>query len=126
MKLMSFAFTVRAVRGQVKTVTRRANWYKNKHGRPLLTVGQLIQPVEKIMGLKPGEKIIRIGGAIQVVSIVREQLWCIETYGHYECDREGFPFMTPEQFIAMYIEHNGGDRFQVVTRIKFRYREPLN
>jgi len=47
---MSFAMTTKQVRNQTKTVTRRFGWW-------FLKAGDIVQPVEKAMGLKKGEKI---------------------------------------------------------------------
>ena len=45
-------------------------------------------------------------------------------YGRQECVREGFPQLTPEQFVAMFCaSHKGCTPDTTVTRIEFRYRE---
>ena len=48
MRNMSFAMTTEAVRNQTKTVTRRFGWW-------FLKPGDMVQPVEKAMGLRKGE-----------------------------------------------------------------------
>lgn len=69
------------------------------------------------MGLKPGEKLERLG-PIRVVSVRREYLCLITT-----CDviKEGFPGMSRYDFVKMFCEHmNCGPR-ATVTRIEFEY-----
>jgi hypothetical protein len=39
----------------------------------------------------------------------------------WDVTREGFPNLTLAEFIGLYIRANGGDRNQIVTRIKFEY-----
>lgn len=96
MRNMSFALTTEQVRLRTKTVTRRTGW-------ATLTPGTLIQPVVKGMGLKPGEKVEKIGGPIRVVSVRRERLDAIESeYGQDECRAEGFPNLSPVEFVAMF------------------------
>jgi hypothetical protein len=116
MRNMSFALTKEQIRNQTKTVTRRKGWR-------FLKPGNLIQPVEKCMGFKRGERIKKIGGPIRIVSVRRESLWDINLD---ELAMEGFPH-EPETmtFIEMYCEANGGDHCQDVNRIEFEYTEPI-
>lgn len=55
MRRMSFMLTKEQVLNQTKDVTRRNGW-------AFLKPGDLIQPVEKCMGLKKGEKQVLLGG----------------------------------------------------------------
>ena len=100
-------------------------------GWEFLKPGDLIQPVKKCMGLKPGEKIERIGGPVRVVSVAREPLRRLQTnldYGFVECAREGFPAphvnQWPSEFVAMFCAtHKGCTPETIVTRIEFTYTE---
>lgn len=77
------------------------------------------------MGLKPGEKIERLG-QIRVTNVRRESLKRMidePTYGIREAKREGFPKMRGSEFALMFVQHMGGDLWQVVTRIEFEYLE---
>jgi hypothetical protein len=108
--LMSFAITTRQVRARLKDVTRRLGW-KN------LTAGTILQAVVKSQGLKLGERVERIC-FIRVVSVRRERLDAITPD---ECRREGFPEMSPAEFVAMFCEHNKCLPSQIITRIEFAY-----
>lgn len=74
-----------------KTVTRRTGWANLKQGTRLLAV-------RKAMGLKAGEKMQALC-EIEVIHVCRQALCCINAD---ECAREGFPNLTPEQFIAFF------------------------
>lgn len=113
MRNMSFALTTRQVRARQKTVTRRNGWLFAK-------VGDVVQPVIKSQGLKAGERVEKIGGPIRFVAVDRVVLGDISPQDVY---REGFPELTPRQFVAFYKSANGGLRDQVVTRIQFEYLE---
>jgi hypothetical protein len=117
MRNISFALTTEQVRNQTKTVTRRTGW-------ATLKPGTLLQPVVKGMGLKKGERVETIGGPIRVVGVRRERLTEIGTdpfYMEAECAREGFPSMSPSQFVEMFWRHNGCAINAEVTRIEFEY-----
>lgn len=110
---MSFALTTDQVRARTKTVTRRRGWVTAKPG-------DVVQPIVKGQGLKKGEQVERIGGPIRFVAVDRVVLGDISPQ---DVHREGFPQLTPRQFVAMFKQHNGGLRDQVVTRIQFEYVE---
>ena len=116
---MSFALTTAQVLDQSKDVTRRMGWLK-------LKPGDMIQPVKKCMGLKPGEKIEKLGPPVRVVSVRREPLRAItddaKKYGRHECVREGFGHLSPCQFVNMFCDtHKGCTPDTVITRIEFAY-----
>lgn len=113
MRNMSFALTTEQFRNRTKTVTRRLGW-------KFLKNGDLIQGCVKCMGLKPGEKIERLG-AIRVVSVCREELRDMAAYTNLETAREGFPEMSIQQFISMFIHEMKCDIYTDVTRIEFEY-----
>lgn len=118
MRNISFALTTPQVLEQTKDVTRRLGW---KH----LKEGELLQPVKKCMGLRPGEQIERIGGPVRALLRRREPLHALTRYpdyGYREVAREGFPDWTPEQFVEMFCDtHRGCAPASLVTRIEFSY-----
>lgn len=107
---MSFAMTTDQVRAQTKTVTRRFGWW-------FLKAGDVVNGVEKAMGLQKGEKINRLC-QIRVVSVRREPLNAIT---QDDVRREGFPDWTPEQFIQMLVDHYKIDPAANCNRIEFEY-----
>lgn len=118
MRNMSFMLTTQAARNQTKTVTRRfESWMK-------LQRGALVQQVVKGMGLKKGEKIEKIH-VIQILSNTPEPLRRLTddpAYGRAEVIKEGFPEMTPEQFVEMFCKsHKGCTPESLVNRIEFHY-----
>lgn len=116
MRLMSFSLTTEQMRRREKTVTRRLGW-------DFLLPGQLLCAVEKGMGLKKGEAVKRIG-VVRVVRITKEPLTKLiydEAYGREEVIREGFPEMTPLEFVDMFCLHNRIDRSRRVNRIEFEH-----
>ena len=115
---MSFMLTTGAVLNQTKTVTRRVGW-------KTLQVGDRVQAVEKGQGLKKGEKMNKLA-VIEIVSIQRERLEHIAYPRIYpdakaELAREGFPDMTPDDFVLMFRESMNCPADQWVNRIEFRY-----
>lgn len=115
---MSFALTTRQIEDKSKDITRRMGWLH-------LKAGEQFQPVKKGMGLKPGEKITRIGSPVHTVSTRREPLRRMTddlAYGRIECHREGFPNLTPNEFVAMFCAtHKGCTPETMLTRIEFSY-----
>lgn len=116
MRNMSFALTKQQYLDGSKDVTRRLGWLK-------LRAGDHFMGVEKGMGLKPGEQIVRLGPSL-VLAIVREPLNRMiddPAYGFDECRREGFPHLSPAAFVAFFCNsHKGCTPGTVVTRIEFR------
>lgn len=106
---MSFALTTRQIREQTKTVTRRRGW-------SFLKPGDRVRACVKCMGLKPGERVERLS-VLEIVSVRREPLHAIDDDDVW---REGFN-MPSHEFVAMFCDHMGGDRTQLVTRIEFKY-----
>jgi len=109
-RLISFSMTEPQFVDVSKDVTRRMGWLRLRAGDRLIAV-------RKAMGLKPGEKVHRLG-IIEVVSVRREPLWNIT---EDECRREGFPDMNPEDFVQFFCEgHQGCSPDSDVTRIEFK------
>lgn len=122
MRNMSFALTTDQIKAGTKTVTRRAGWL---HLKP----GDMLRPVKKCMGLKPGEKIDPLRDPLRVVSVRREPLKAMTDdldYGFRECELEGFgehpAYRWPSEFVAMFCStHKGCTPETEVTRIEFEY-----
>lgn len=107
---MSFAMTTEQIRSRTKTVTRRYGWR-------FLKPGDVVMAVEKAMGLKKGEKIVRLA-LLEIVS-VREEPLCDITQD--DVVKEGFPDWSPAQFIDMLVAHYRVPRELMINRIEFRY-----
>lgn len=111
MKNISFAITKTQVVTRAKTVTRRVGWLD-------LKAGEILQGVEKAQGLKKGEK-VKVLCKVRVVSVTPQVLMAID---QAEVEREGFPGMTPDEFIAMFCKtHKGVTPQTEITRIEFEY-----
>ena len=117
---MSFSMTTQAVRDRIKDVTRRNGWAN-------LKPGELFWGVEKAMGLKPGEKIVRLD-LMRCVSNRAEPLVALLDdwwYGVREVEREGFAnhpdVRGPEDFVVRFMDHMGGDLNTPRNRIEFAY-----
>ena len=111
MRNISYMLTTKQFLSNEKTVTRRNGW--------LFLVGKTgvhLMAVEKGQGLKKGEKVNRLG-EIVILDARREPL--IEIFNNPDdCRREGFPELTPGQFVRFYCQHNGGHADQEITRIE--------
>lgn len=113
---MSFSLTTPQTRAKAKTVTRRMGWLK-------LKPGELLNACVKCQGLKLGETVERIC-QIKVTSVRRERLSMMTerpTYGERECVLEGFPELTPAEFVSMFAASHGCTTGAEVTRIEFEY-----
>ena len=61
-------------------------------------------------------------GLIRVVSVMPECLVQVHKRGQDECVREGFPNLSPGEFIARFIVANRlRHEYAVVNRIEFEY-----
>lgn len=117
MKNISVALTEEQVLAREKDITRRLGW-------STLKPGALLQPVRKGQGLKKGEKATPVGGPVRVLSVRREPLRRLlddQAYGRAECVREGFPGLTPQQFVTFFMTTHACAVDQIVTRIEFAY-----
>jgi hypothetical protein len=116
MRNISFALTTAQFLDGSKSVTSRRGWMYAK-------AGQVVMGVERGQGLKKGEKVRKLG-PIRFVN-VRRELLCEMTdrpgYGRSECQKEGFPHLTPAEFIEMFTAHNGGNADSGVSRIEFEH-----
>ncbi|MDO8311852.1 MAG: hypothetical protein Q7T25_07925 [Sideroxyarcus sp.] len=119
---MSFAMTTSQIQDGTKTVTRRLGWLS-------LKPGEMLRPVRKCMGLKPGEKIEVLRDPIRVIEIRREPLRAMTDnvdYGFAECALEGFAghpsYRWPSEFVSMFCaSHKGCIPETIITRIEFEY-----
>jgi hypothetical protein len=118
---MSCSLTVDAVRARTKTVTRRhvGTWQTLKPGDRLTLI-------EKGMGLKKGERQVVLA-EVEVVDVRVESLFL--GVNDDEPVAEGFPDMTPADFIEFWLEGHGDPTFRnqdeaygyQVRRIEWRY-----
>lgn len=111
---ISFALTTQQIIAESKDVTRRDGWLNIKPG-------DLLRPVDRVMGFKKGERprpLLPADRLIEVVSVRREPLDAITAK---DVIREGFPELTPSEFVAMYRRHGDKAQDKKVTRIEFRY-----
>lgn len=111
-KNISFSITTEQFKARTKTVTRRLGWKD-------LKAGQHLMGCKKCMGLKPGEKVERLG-EIRIVEAWRERVDDIWERPS-DLDKEGFPDLTPEGFIQMFCREMHCTPDTMVTRIEFEY-----
>lgn len=113
MRNISFAMTTKQIENRTKTVTRRFGWWGVKPGT-------MLRAVEKGMGLKKGEKVRELA-EICVVCPRPERLGDIT---QEDVILEGFPEMTPDQFVEMFCKAHASRKVTgdtVVNRIQFKY-----
>lgn len=115
MRNISFALTTPQFIAGTKDVTRRMGWL-------FLIKDEELQGIEKGQGLGKGGKVKKLG-LIRIVSVRREPLSLMITsprYGVDECRREGFPDMSPREFVEFFCKgHKGCTSLSIVTRIEF-------
>lgn len=112
-RLMSVSLTERQVRDRTKLVTRRLGWL-------MLEPGDTLTLCRKVMGRRKGEPLVRIV-YVDVVSVRRERLDAITAQ---DVDLEGFPEMTPAEFIGFFCgTHKGCTPDTEVTRIEWRWAD---
>jgi hypothetical protein len=110
MRNISFQHTESELLAGRKTVTRRLGW-------AFLKAGDRLCAVRKARGLRPDEKLVRLG-VIEVVSIRREKL---ELITEADCALEGYAHLAPASFVAMFCKtHRGCEPGSEVTRIEFK------
>ncbi len=113
---ISFSLTTKQFRDRSKTVTRRLKWDSVK-------AGDILMGVEKAMGLKPGEKMVRLG-LIRVTEARNEPLQLLiddPEYGKSEAAKEGFPEMSGAEFVEMFCKHMKVVPSYAPKRIEFEY-----
>ncbi|MFL6229322.1 MAG: hypothetical protein ACJ741_11135 [Pyrinomonadaceae bacterium] len=107
---ISFAMTTAQIGARTKTVTRRLGWQ-------FLKPGEELNAVNRTMGFKKGEHPVRLA-RLRVVSVRREPLNAIRWN---DCHYEGFPEMTPAEFVEFFCRGHRCAPDQIVTRIEFEY-----
>jgi len=108
MRNMSFSLTKKQFLNGTKTITRRLGWN-------YLEPGDYFMAAEKVMGLKKGEKIRKLG-LCRCLSRRVERL-CDITWSDVE--KEGFPKMSRDDFISMFCHSMRCHSHQWVNRIRF-------
>lgn len=116
-RLMSVSLTEQAVVDRRKTVTRRLGW-------KFLKPGDTLTLCRKVMGRKPGEPLVRLA-EVEVVDVKREPLSHIG-YRPNDPAAEGFPDWEPSYFVEMFCAWMNVLPNTEVTRIEWRYLEPIN
>ncbi len=112
---MSFFLTTQQMRDRTKTVTRRLGWKFAKSG-------DVINACVKCQGLKAGETVEGIC-QIVVTSVRFEPLNRIYDEGPRGCSLEGFPEMSPREFVTMFCDAMKCRPAEQVTRIEFEFME---
>ncbi len=95
---MSCSMTVEAVRNHTKTVTRRSSWTWVG-----LKPGDRLTLVEKAQGIPKGGKQV----VLAQVEVVANDTVLLREMTQAECAAEGFPEMTPDEFIAFWLKSHG-------------------
>lgn len=113
MRNMSFSLTTPQFKARTKTITRRLGW-------KFAGVGDVYCAIEKGQGLKKGEKVVRLG-LLRIISKRFEPVNALTRYA--ECIGEGFPELSPTQFVKMFCKHNGCEPDRIITRLEFEYVE---
>lgn len=111
---MAVTHTTPQVRARTKTVTRRVGW-------KTLTPGTYVTLCQKVRGRVPGQPLDRIT-TVRVTNVRREpldRLTADPAYGAAEMALEGFPGMSPDEFITRFFPGHSGD----VTRIEWEYEK---
>jgi len=112
MRRMSFALTERQLLDGSKTVTRRLGWANLKPGDRLLAV-------RKCQGLQRGERQVALG-EIEVLAVRQVRLSDPTYLTPADCAAEGFPELSPWEFVVMFARLNACRTDVTVTRIEFR------
>jgi hypothetical protein len=114
MRNMSFSMTTEQYRNRTKSVTRRFGW-------SFLKPGDVVMGVEKAMGLRKGESIVKLH-PMRVLLVTPEPLSAIREYPN-DAALEGFPDWTPDQFIDFLCKKSGKKPDAIVNRIWFEHLE---
>lgn len=107
-RAISFMLTQDQVVAGTKTQTRRLGWLDAREG-------DVLNAVRKAMGLKRGERQQSLG-LIRITRVRRERL---NTISADDVRREGFPDMTPAEFVEFFCKANRCQPTQIVTVIDF-------
>lgn len=105
--------TERQYVARTKTVTRRLGWWNVK-------VGEVINGVNRCMGFKKGEKQRKLGQH-RVLNARPEPLNAITKA---DVIKEGFPDLTPAQFVEMFVnahKHKKCKPTTIINRIEYEF-----
>lgn len=110
---ISFYATTQQFIDRTKIVTRRFAWWNLKPGQKLCGI-------EKGQGLKKDEKINRLHN-IEIISALPECVYELANYPDPQAElaKEGFPDMTPADFIEFLCKMNKKKPGDLVNRIEF-------
>ena len=112
MRNMSFMLTTEQIRNRTKTVTRRLGWL-------FLKPGDMVMACVQCQGLTRGEKIQRI----TPIRIVSTWMVPLDPISPEDVVHEGFPALTPAEFVDMFCREMRCDPWVPVNRIEFEYVE---
>lgn len=99
MKRMSFSLTPRQYLDGSKTATSRLGWANLKPGEHFMGV-------EKCMGIPKGGHQVKLGESACLSNTPTR----LRDYTQAMVNAEGFPDMTPEEFVAFFCKHMTRDR----------------
>jgi hypothetical protein len=118
---ISFALTTAQFRARTKRVTRRLD--RGPRGWRRTRPRELLQGIVKGQGLKKGEHVERLGVIfVERVTLERlDRLLYPDAYGAAEVILEGFPELTPAEFVALFCKHNRCRQGARVVRIAYDY-----
>ena len=108
--------TKKQIRERTKTVTRRLGWLNLKPGDHFMGC-------EQCQGIPKGGHVVDLGEMV-CISNRRERLDRLLTepeYGAAEVVKEGFPELTPAQFVEMFCGHMKVTPETVCNRIEIDY-----
>lgn len=114
MRNMSFIMTKEQMYARTKTVTRRQGWDD-------LQPGEMLQAIEQGQGLPKGAKVVKMG-RIRVTDTRWEPINAITPE---DCATEGFPELTPAEFVAMYCKANKVTPETACNRIVFEHLDEV-
>ena len=118
MRNQSFIHTQKQYEEQIKDVTRRLGWR-------FARVGDVVRGCRKCQGLKKGES-IEVLGHHRFTDLRWEPLRRMidePEYGAVEVIREGFPEMTPTEFVAFFCKAMKCTPGTLVHRMEYEYVE---
>lgn len=107
---ISFFHTQKPFKDKTKDVTRRQGWLD-------LIAGDVLCGVVKGRGIPKGGHVEKMG-KIEILNVRREPLNAITPE---DVIREGFPDMTPAEFVTMFCRNMKCDADEVITRIEYKY-----
>lgn len=110
MRNMSFFLTRRQYEQRTKTVTRRLGWAN-------------LKPGEQFMGVVKGQGIPK-GGHVEKLhtsECVSNRPERLDAITQEDCEKEGFPYWTPAQFVHFFCHANKCTPDTIVNRIEFKH-----